>query len=90
MRYMFCGQVTMPSIADFDAVAELGGGWLFATLTEPEYAAQKAAAIATENAAALSAEWTAHLNETINPAIATGLRQNVITALTAVLAELSE
>lgn len=44
MRNMFGGQQTMPSIADFDAVAALGGGWLYATLTEPQYAAQKAAA----------------------------------------------
>lgn len=44
MRNMFSGQQTMPSIADFDAVAALGGGWLYATLTEPQYAAQKAAA----------------------------------------------
>jgi len=51
MRNMFGGQQTMPSIADFDAVATLGGGWLFGTLTEPEYAAQRADA---EAAAALN------------------------------------
>ncbi len=34
----------MPTLADFDAVADLGGGWLFATLTEQQYASQKAAA----------------------------------------------
>jgi hypothetical protein len=44
MRNMFGGQQTMPSVADFDTVAALGGGWLYATLTEPQYAAQKAAA----------------------------------------------
>ena len=44
MRQAFGGASTMPSIADFDAVAALGGGWLFATLTESEYAAQKTAA----------------------------------------------
>jgi hypothetical protein len=90
MRTAFAGVSTMPTLADFDAVAELGGGWLFATLTEQQFAAQSAAAIAAENAEALSSEWNAHLNETINPAIATGSRQSVITALTAVLAELSE
>jgi len=90
MRAAFGDVPTMPTLADFDAVAELGGGWLFATLTEPQYAAQKAAAIAAENAETLSNEWNAYLNETINPAIATGSRQNVITAVTEVLAELSE
>jgi len=90
MRIAFGGVPTMPTLADFDAVADLGGGWLFATLTEQQYAAQKAAAIAAENAETLSNEWNAHLNETINPAIATGSRQSVITAVTAVLAELSE
>lgn len=44
MRQAFGGVSTMPTIADFDAVADLGGGWLFATLTESEYAAQKTAA----------------------------------------------
>ena len=44
MRQAFGGVSTMPTIADFDAVAALGGGWLFATLTEAEYAAQKTAA----------------------------------------------
>ena len=44
MRIAFGGQQTMPTLADFDAVADLGGGWLFATLTEQQYAAQKAAA----------------------------------------------
>jgi len=47
MRNMFGGQQTMPSISDFDAVAALGGGWLYASLSEPEYSAQKADAEAT-------------------------------------------
>ena len=46
MRQAFGGVATMPSIADFDAVALLGGGWLFADLTEAEYTAQKTAGIA--------------------------------------------
>jgi hypothetical protein len=46
MRQGFGDVATMPTIADFDAVADLGGGWLYATLTEAEYAAQKAAGIA--------------------------------------------
>jgi hypothetical protein len=44
MRQAFGDVATMPTVADFDAVAALGGGWLFATLTEAEYAAQKTAA----------------------------------------------
>ena len=46
MRTAFGGQQTMPTLADFDAVADLGGGWLFATLTEAEYTAQKVAGVA--------------------------------------------
>lgn len=52
MRQALGDVASMPTIADFDAVADLGGGWLFATLTEAEYAAQKAAA---EKEAAVSA-----------------------------------
>lgn len=44
MRQAFGGVSTMPTVADFDAVADLGGGWLFATLTVEQYAAQKTAA----------------------------------------------
>lgn len=94
MRQAFGDVPTMPTIADFDAVAALGGGWMFATLTESEYAAQRTAAeTAAETAAAadaLSQVWGTHLNETINPALATGNQANLITALTTVLAELSE
>jgi hypothetical protein len=81
MRTAFGGQQTMPTLADFDAVADLGGGWLFATLTEQQYAAQKAAAIAAANAETLSQEWASELNERINPAIATGDRPAVLTAI---------
>jgi hypothetical protein len=35
----------MPSPEDFEAVAALGGGWLFSDLTEAQYAAQRQAAI---------------------------------------------
>lgn len=55
MRTMFGGQENMPSIADFDAIANLGGGWLFASLTESQYAAQKTAAEAAAAQAALHA-----------------------------------
>jgi hypothetical protein len=39
----FGGQPTFPSFADFAAVADLGGGWLFADLTAEQYAADKTA-----------------------------------------------
>lgn len=90
MRQAFGDVPTMPSIADFDAVATLGGGWLYATLTEPEYAAQRTLAETAAAADVLSQVWGTHLNETINPALATGNPANLIAALTAVLAELSE
>lgn len=48
MRTLFGGQENMPSIADFDAIADLGGGWLYASLSEQEYSAQKADAESDE------------------------------------------
>lgn len=44
MVQVFAGQQGMPSQADFQALANLGGGWLFANLDEPTYALQKASA----------------------------------------------
>jgi hypothetical protein len=38
------GGELMPSIADFAAVAALGGGWLFADLTAEQFAAQRESA----------------------------------------------
>ena len=79
MRQAFGGVATMPSIADFDAVALLGGGWLFATLTEAEYAAQKTAAekesavaavIVKCNAAREAAEAEARLAESTPSTVA--------------------
>jgi hypothetical protein len=43
MRLAFADQPTMPTSADFAAVAALGGGWLFADLTVEQYAADKVA-----------------------------------------------
>jgi hypothetical protein len=40
----FAGVPTMPSAADFAAIAGLGGGWLFAGLTVEQYAAQRQSA----------------------------------------------
>ena len=52
MRNMFGGQETMPTVADFDAIADLGGGWAFATLTEDEYSADQTAYEAAQAARA--------------------------------------
>lgn len=41
MRTSFGGQEGMPSLADFDAVANLGGGWLYANLDEASFIDQK-------------------------------------------------
>ena len=71
----------MPSVADFAAVAALGGGWLFADLTAEQFAAQRATAEALQEQQALQSEWVAWLNETINPLIAAGNRTAVNAAL---------
>jgi hypothetical protein len=44
----FADQPTFPSAADFAAVADLGGGWLFADLTVEAFAAQREAAEAAQ------------------------------------------
>lgn len=41
MRQNFAGGDNMPSVADFAAIAALGGGWKFATLTVEEFASQR-------------------------------------------------
>lgn len=64
----------MPSVADFTAVAALGGGWLFADLTVEQFAAQRSAAQLSVDRELLSSEWISLLNEVINPALATGER----------------
>lgn len=71
----------MPTALDFEAVANLGGGWLFATLTIEEYQSQKAAAQAAIAQQAFESEWAAWLNETINPLIAAGDRSGLNSAL---------
>lgn len=43
LRNAFADQETMPTSADFAAIAALGGGWLFADLTVEQYAADKIA-----------------------------------------------
>lgn len=41
MRQNFAGVENMPSVADFAAIADLGGGWKFATLTVQQFADQR-------------------------------------------------
>lgn len=42
MRNLFGGQADMPTVEDFDAIAELGGGWRFVDVTAEDVAACKA------------------------------------------------
>ena len=44
LSQLLAGGETMPSAADFAAVAALGGGWLFADLTDEQFTAQRTAA----------------------------------------------
>ncbi len=44
MRQSFADQEGMPTTADFEAVASLGGGWLFANLTVEQFTQQRQAA----------------------------------------------
>jgi len=67
MAQAVAGGPGMPSVADFAAVAALGGGWLFAELTTEQFAAQRQAAIDGEEAMELAAEWSTLLNEAIHP-----------------------
>ena len=79
MGQAVAGGPGMPSVADFAAVAALGGGWLFADLTATQFAAQRQAAIDAEAAMSLAAEWSTLLNESIHPAASN--RANLVTAL---------
>ena len=91
MRHGFGDVATMPTIADFDAVADLGGGWLYATLTEAEYAAQKAAGIA--NAAKNGLRERVYFEKTqfdarVNTALA-GIDAGTVTSSAEILAALN-
>lgn len=81
MAQAVAGSPGMPSSADFAAVAELGGGWLFADLTVEQFAEQRATSEALQAQQSLQSEWVAWLNETINPLIAAGNRTAVNAAL---------
>lgn len=79
MAQAVAGGPGMPSVADFAAVAALGGGWLFVDLTAEEFAAQRQAAVNAETALALAMQWSTLLNESIHPAA--NDRANLIAAL---------
>jgi hypothetical protein len=72
MAQAVAGGPGMPSVADFAAVAALGGGWLFADLTTEQFAAQRNAAASEADRQQFQSEWVSWLNETINPLIAAG------------------
>lgn len=65
MAQAFGGQENMPSVADFQAIADLGGGWAYASLTVEQYEAQQAAAEAAEAKADL-VEYLASLKESFD------------------------
>lgn len=64
----FAGQPTMPTLEDFQAVASLGGGWLYANTTAQQVADALAAEAAKVAAQAVDALVTAAKNEIINAA----------------------
>ena len=90
MVQVFAGQPGMPSQADFQALADLGGGWLFASLDELEYAAQKAAAQDATELAEIDQAYATEANETIGPALmdANRTKASIATALETAAANL--
>lgn len=74
MKQSFAGVENMPSIADFAAIAALGGGWKFATLTAEEFAAQRVAA-------GISQMWNAR-----SAVVAEGIHDGTITTIEQILA----
>ena len=83
MSQALAGVEGMPSVEDFAAVASLGGGWLYATLTEQQLASQRDAAEAAIEAVAFQSEWAGLLNGGINVAVASGDREVLRAALIA-------
>lgn len=85
MEAAFAGGPTMPTVEDFAAVAALGGGHPYASLTVEEYAAQKTAAeTAAATAAAISnleTLWATCLNGGINQSLSTGDKAALIVAV---------
>ena len=85
MKLVFADSSSMPSSADFAAVAALGGGWMFADLTVEQFAAQRTAAQTAEARSTLESEWVSILNEGVNPALAAADRTALKAALTAAI-----
>ena len=81
MAQAVAGGPGMPSVADFSAVANLGGGWLFADLTAEQFTAQRVVSEAALAQQAFQSEWVEWLNETVNPLIADGDRTGLNAAL---------
>ena len=82
MSQAVAGGPGMPSVADFAAVAALGGGWLFADLTVEQFAAQRTVSEAAQSQQEFQSEGVAWLNEVFHPLLAAGNR----TAMNAALA----
>ena len=64
----------MPTSQDFEAVAALGGGWLYSTLTVEEIQSQRAAYEAEQAADAASAAYAAAANAHLNPVLSDSAR----------------
>lgn len=78
MAQAVAGGPGMPSVADFAAVAALGGGWLFADLTVEQFAAQRTAAVAK---AEIQPIWIAR-----SAVVAEGIHNGTITTIEQILA----
>lgn len=72
MRQAFAGQSGMPTLADFDAVAALGGGWKYASLDESQIAALRAAYQDQQRQQAIESLKAEIENTWINPALSNG------------------
>lgn len=84
MAQTFGDSPTMPSTDDFLAIAELGGGWVFADVTALQVGAALATDVTRQASDTLASEWTSLQNDGgINAAIASGDRAALVTALDA-------
>lgn len=70
MYQTFAGLPDMPSAADFQALAALGGGWRFASLTAEQYSTQADQAV-------VDGAYSEVANEVINPALSADGRTKV-------------
>lgn len=87
MEQNFAGGEGMPSVADFAAVAALGGGRPYLDLTVEQFSDQRTAAeaaiVAQAARAAFDAEWAAALNGGINAALSAIDRTALVAAMRA-------